>query len=483
MTVDITDRYVIRADETIHASGIAFQFSPSGADDPALINQGLVKVTDGGGGFIMGLDASTGETPSGQLWNRAGASFIVEASGAEVNATGFRVAFADGHVVNDGLLLVAAEHGQAVAGTATGGRLINHGQVVVRGGLTDDGLTGGSGLAVDDGQLINTGTVSVDGWQASGAGVSDGDFRNTGRISAHSHGGDAYGVGVGNIGKFLNAGEIIAMADAPGAVGVGLSVQSDLTSERDLIVNTGLIRGSAFSIRADTGNANTVRNHGALIGEVYLAGGQDQLLNDGRIAGKVDLSFDNDLYDGRGGRLEGTLLGGFGDDLLRGGGEAEVIYGDTGDSRSNQGDDDTLLGGGGGDALSGEAGDDELHGGFGADTLTGGLGRDVMSGDGQADLFVFTAVLESGHGQADLIRGLDADDRIDLSGVDADHTQDGNQAFVLVAAFDGHAGELALRYDAGAHTTVLEGDVDGDQSADLVVKLQGDHRDFTSFVL
>ena len=67
--------------------------------------------------------------------------------------------------------------------------------------------------------------------------------------------------------------------------------------------------------------------------------------------------------------------------------------------------------------------------------------------------------------------------------MDADKTQGGRQHFTLVDGFTGHAGELTLTYREGRIETLLSGDVDGDGTADFRVELDGDHRDFTNFVL
>ncbi|MGK7951780.1 MAG: calcium-binding protein [Xenococcaceae cyanobacterium] len=62
------------------------------------------------------------------------------------------------------------------------------------------------------------------------------------------------------------------------------------------------------------------------------------------------------------------LIGGSGDDTLRGAGEADILIGGEGD--------DVLIGRGGRDTLTGDAGDDVLIGRGGRDTLTGGAGSD-----------------------------------------------------------------------------------------------------------
>lgn len=83
---------------------------------------------------------------------------------------------------------------------------------------------------------------------------------------------------------------------------------------------------------------------------------------------------------------------------------------------------------------------------------------------------------------ADRIVGLQNMDIIDLKKIDADVTSNGNQKFALVSEFTNHAGQLVVSYDGEGTTTVM-GDIDGDGVADLVIYLDGDHHDFTNFVL
>jgi len=64
-------------------------------------------------------------------------------------------------------------------------------------------------------------------------------------------------------------------------------------------------------------------------------------------------------------------------------------------------------------------------------------------------------------------------DKIQLSGIDADTTVAGNQAFhwIAKAAFSGDAGEL--RYAVSGSKTVVYGDDDGDRVADFHIDLSG----------
>lgn len=136
---------------------------------------------------------------------------------------------------------------------------------------------------------------------------------------------------------------------------------------------------------------------------------------------------------------------------------------------------DGLAGGDGDDTLSGGAGDDYLSGEDGKDQLTGGLGRDVLFGGNDADSFIYTAIDDSPLGTRthDTIKDFhhSEGDRIDLSAIDADATQDGNQAFHLGgSAFTDSPGELIQFVDAHGHT-MLEGDVNGDGVADFEIQL------------
>lgn len=77
----------------------------------------------------------------------------------------------------------------------------------------------------------------------------------------------------------------------------------------------------------------------------------------------------------------------------------------------------------------------------GNDSLAGGAGRDVMLGGAGADRFIFSAISDTGLQESlrDIVYDLQAGDRIDLSGIDANPYLPGNQAFTARAQ-DGHFG-------------------------------------------
>ena len=137
------------------------------------------------------------------------------------------------------------------------------------------------------------------------------------------------------------------------------------------------------------------------------------------------------------------------------------------------GGDDQETGSAFNDGLFGYGGDDTLDGKAGHDALVGGMGQDILTGGAGHDKFVFTRVGESTNESPDTITDLTNKDVIDLHRIDPD--------LQLVAAFDGHAHELTLTYDAANDRTSLQADLDGDGHADMTVWIAGDHHDFTRF--
>lgn len=163
----------------------------------------------------------------------------------------------------------------------------------------------------------------------------------------------------------------------------------------------------------------------------------------GAATGDTLLSFENitgsDFNDTLEGNLQANVIdGGAGNDTIRGGLGADSLFGGTGN-----------------DTISGGLGDDRITGGDGADRMDGGLGRDVFvfeDTDGSTD-----RILDFNRGQ----------DKIDLSAIDANGATAANDNFAFIgsAAFSNVAGQL--RFAGG----VLQGDVNGDGVADLIVQL------------
>lgn len=124
-----------------------------------------------------------------------------------------------------------------------------------------------------------------------------------------------------------------------------------------------------------------------------------------------------------------VIDGGAGDDTLI----AEVIGGA---GRSNlygsAGDDVLRVYGGDQNYLTGGAGDDTITGGSGADRIVGGAGADMLRGGGGDDVFVYLWMTGGAPETRDTIRGFaSGEDVIDLSAIDANANQRGNQAFTF----------------------------------------------------
>ena len=234
-----------------------------------------------------------------------------------------------------------------------------------------------------------------------------------------------------------NSGHIFASA-GPAIVAFG--------EQNMRIFNTGVIE-SSLSLTSDTataidlagvtgGGVNLLQNFGQINGSVIMGDQISTVRNGGLIVGDVMLDAGNDLYDGRGGQVSGTVLGQVGNDIL--------------------------IGGMGNDILSGGDGLDRLRGGAGDDVLMGGAGRDLMIGGSGADTFVFARAGEVSAGLAqDQILDFEVGtDRIDFSFGPA-MTFIGSNAFGMIA------GEI--RYNRG--TGVVQGDIDGDGKADFGLML------------
>lgn len=238
------------------------------------------------------------------------------------------------------------------------------------------------------------------------------------------------------------------------------------------LLNTGTIEGweTSFDYLADPGaiwiagsvTADQIRNEGSIRGDLDVGEGDDVVHNSGQWVGDLLLGYGNDTLNGFGGRFDGVIDGGPGDDriavddstvALRGGdgsdtviaradvldvdgveliwllgaddlevagsGEAEQITGNFGGNY--------LSGAGGDDTINGGPGDDVILGGDGADSLIGGSGRDELTGDAGADRI-------TGGAGNDLLYGGAGDDV--LSGEDgADYIEGGDGEDILSGAF------------------------------------------------
>ena len=163
-----------------------------------------------------------------------------------------------------------------------------------------------------------------------------------------------------------------------------------------------------------------------------------------------------------------TLNGLAGNDSLFGDAGNDTLIGGLGMDRLN--------GGSGADKLYGNAGNDIIRGESGNDLIVGGAGADWLWGDEGRDLFVFASIAEIGKGAGLRDRIGDftpGEDRISLAAIDANGQAAGDAfAWKGLAAFTRHAGELHARYE-GRALTIIEGDVNGDGTADFQIELAG----------
>ncbi len=126
--------------------------------------------------------------------------------------------------------------------------------------------------------------------------------------------------------------------------------------------------------------------------------------------------------------------------------------------------------------LTGNDGDNILDGLFGNDTLVGGAGADQLIGGWGRDSFRYTSESESGLTVETMDVILDfrsRQDKLDLSGIDADITLTGDQAFsrVILGGSDLFTEAGQLRFDGASD--ILYGNIDSDVDAEFAIHLWG----------
>ncbi|WP_373635731.1 M10 family metallopeptidase C-terminal domain-containing protein [Yoonia sp. SS1-5] len=237
--------------------------------------------------------------------------------------------------------------------------------------------------------------------------------------------------------------------------------------------------------RSGNGNDTITGNHAA--NTLNAAGGNDRIdgrhgddtINGGagrdQISGgagvdQIDGGVGADAISGNGGHDiitdtsgANVIHGNSGDDTITAGG---TLYGGTGnDTLTGQGSPDILFGGRGVDILQGGAGDDRLDGGMDGDSLEGGAG---------ADIFVFSFISDSfatTTGRDTILDFEIGTDLIDLSNIDANRAEAGDQAFTFVDLPTPAPGEIWVT-EIGIDS-IVEADRNGDGIADLQIVLGG----------
>ena len=294
-------------------------------------------------------------------------------------------------------------------------------------------------------------------------------------------------------------------------VDLAAGTASDGYGDTDTLLNIQGVRGSeGRDIISGDGTANQ------LVGEdgdddLFGGGGNDILVGDdnfdpwaGAFGTYTQFDTGADLLDG--GVGDDRMIGGRGNDIYvvdsagdsveedANGGVALVrtsldgyrlaadvenlaIDGKTGTTAIGNSLDNRMSGNRGFDRLIGGSGRDQLNGGGGDDVLQGGNERDVATGGLGADTFVFSdgdfggAVSATADRISDFSRAQG--DQIDLRPTDANTLVAGDQAFDFVgtAAFGHVAGQLCYQVFSGR--TEITGDIDGDGTADFMIRVDG----------
>ena len=337
--------------------------------------------------------------------------------------------------------LITATNAVAVVAVSALNSLYNDGRIEGGSGGLFLGTNGGSGDS-----LVNDGTIIAGIMQTP---VFSDRFNHAVQVE-----------GDGTI--VINHGSLVASATFGAGVHIGSA--SILHGANSLVENYGTITSALWygvDMHNLTNGGASLFNYGqisgALNGSVLGSLSADKVINAGLMRGDVFLAGGNDLYDGRGGVVFGSVMGYDGNDTLIGGAQDDSLFGDVGN--------DLMRGGAGDDTLNASVGHDTILGGTGDDTITGGTGRDVMTGGAGEDVFQFATAAAVGNSVAasDVIRDFTSKlDLIDLG------TLPGTLNFIGAAAFSNVANQL--RYTLA--TGILEGDTNGNGTADFMLFLQ-----------
>jgi VCBS repeat-containing protein len=454
--------------------------------------QGNVIAGDAGGGVadsdadldalvVSALDGGTVGQPlagfRGTLTLNADGSYIYVADHADPMIVGTTVLDAFTYTLSDGTDIDTATLTITITGAATG---TGGDEILIANDLGNQlsGLGGADTLiggAVADTLIGGTGDDSLDG----GADADTADY--------------SAAVGAVTVNLSLAGPQLVSVSQG-----------SDTLVSIENIVGSGLgdtLTGNGNANRIDAGNG----------GDTVAGLGGDDLLIGGTGPDSVDGGADNDTIAG--GIGNDTLIGGAGNDTadysslngavtvnlsttigqvtglgtdtislfenIVGGIGNDKFVGTTGANRMEGANgSDQLNGLGGADTLLGGSGNDNLQGGTGNDTIVGGAGRDIMVGGGDSDTFLFESASDSAvGGQRDRINDfVQSVDKIDVELIDAmTGGADDDFAFIGTGAFSGSGTQGELRYFqlAGPGQTIVEGDIDGNGTADFQIAFVG----------
>jgi Ca2+-binding RTX toxin-like protein len=421
--------------------------------------------------------------------------------------------------------------GQALSGNALANVILaGVGNDALNGGLGADQMAGGLGndvYFVDGGDVVtggaNAGTdeirTSLSDTTASANVENITGLLNTGQTLrgnalnngfAGGSGADRFVGGLGNDVYLVGSGDIVVEKPGEGTDEVRTALAAyALTADVERLTGISAagqaLTGNALANIITGGAGNDVIDGGAgvdqmaggLGNDVYFVRDPGDSITD---TGGID-EIRTALSDTTAGagieNITGLLATG---QTLRGNALANVIAGGTGADRmvGGLGDDIYLAGAGDNVIESAGGGTDEVRTGLAAYTLgaeverltgtsaaeqaltgnalanliVGGAGIDRLTGGGGADVFRYLAVTESNSlGRDHILDFTPGTDKIDLGAIDASRGLGGDQAFAWIGsnAFGNVAGQLRAT-QSGAQW-IVEGDVNGDGFADLVIAL------------
>jgi Ca2+-binding RTX toxin-like protein len=337
---------------------------------------------------------------SNETWNLNEGSTITSASGNGINEASFR----SNNIINVNGSIAA------LSSQSAGVNLQGENSSVTAGNNAVIDAWHGIQLFGHDQSVVNNGTLNV-----MGRGIysqhDDNSITNNGVIKAHASAqADVDGIYANNGGKFVNgaSGEI-------DVTGYGLSMQATVGA-KTLVTNLGSVTADKLGY--------------------YGGAGDDKFVNRGMMDGDVAMNSGNDTFDGTGGMLQGSVMGGANDDLYIIDKTSYKLY-----EKANEGDDTvqskatwtlgknfedlkltgtSSINGKGNDLgndITGNAKANTLSGLGGKDDLDGGKGNDILTGGKGDDVFHFA----KGYGKdtiTDFSAGHDAVDLSHLSGVD-----------------------------------------------------------------
>jgi serralysin len=262
---------------------------------------------------------------------------------------------------------------------------------------------------------------------------------------------------IGGIGDDLyyvdNAGDQVTELAGEGTDTVSSAISYTLTDNVENLTLTGAALNGTGNALANTIIGNELGNtlNGG-DGDDTLEGlGGNDVLNGGLGADTMKGGTGNDLYfvDNAGDKV--IELGGEGVDTVSSSisytlteNVEHLILTGTAANGTGNGFDNTLTGNALSNHLNGGAGNDRLIGGDGVDFLTGGTGNDIFV----AEINATKVASKQGPISLDVVLDFTrGQDKIDLTGIDANTTQAGHQAFKFVGQAAGKgAGELSFQH-------------------------------------